>query len=307
MSTEPSPQIETSGKRLPVGCAQMTWTNMPGASPDIATILAEIAQAGYDGSPLPPAKQRDYLESQALYREHGLRPAPGYLGGPMWQPEVREQLVTEARSYARALRDAGCAELYIAAGGQYTGASGRSRRDASGHVRPEDGLTDAEMAELATTVNAIGHATLAEGVRSCFHNHVGTVIETRQEFERLLASVDPDVVFLGPDTGHLAWAGDDPVAFCRDYADRIKTIHLKEINPDVARSAREGEWDYQQAKRGGIFAELGEGDTDFPAIMRSLLDAGFDSWVIVETDLTQKPTALESATISRRYLESIGL
>ena len=34
--------------------------------------------------------------------------------------------------------------------------------------------------------------------------------------------------------------------------------------------------------------------------------AGFEGWIIVETDVTQKPTALESATISRNYLKSIG-
>lgn len=302
-----TPSTDANNGRLPVACAQMTWTNMPNGDPDVGTILDEIARAGYDGTPLPGERQRPFRESMALYAHHGLRPAPGYLGGPMWQPEERERLVAEARSYALALRDAGCSELYIAAGGHYVGASGRSRRDASGHVRPEDGLRDAEIGELATTVNEIGRATLAEGVRSCFHNHVGTVIETRQEFERLLARTDPEVLFLGPDTGHLAWAGDDPVTFCRDHADRIKTIHLKEINTAIARAARDGEWDYGRAKDAGIFAELGEGETDFPAIMDALTNGGFASWLVVETDVTQKSTAFESAVISRRYLQSIGV
>ena len=46
---------------------------------------------------------------------------------------------------------------------------------------------------------------------------------------------------------------------------------------------------------------------DFPAMFDILSKAGFDGWVIVETDVTTKSSALESATISRKYLQSIGL
>ncbi len=45
---------------------------------------------------------------------------------------------------------------------------------------------------------------------------------------------------------------------------------------------------------------------DFPAIFRILEGTDYEGWVIVETDVTQKPSALESATISRAYLKTIG-
>jgi len=117
---------------------------------------------------------------------------------------------------------------------------------------------------------------------------VGSVIETREEIDRLFAMVDRSVVFQGPDIGHLLWAGVDPVAFCRDYAADIKSVHIK----------------FSEA---GIFAELGEGCVDFPALFSVLEDAGYEGWIIVETDRTMKPTAFESAKISRMYLESLGL
>jgi inosose dehydratase len=118
--------------------------------------------------------------------------------------------------------------------------------------------------------------------------------------------VDRSLVFQGPDIGHLAWAGVDPVAFCRDYADDIKTMHVKDIDPDVLARGVAAEWDYGTFSDNGIFIELGEGMVDFPAIFGILEDVGYDGWIIVETDVTQKPTALESATISRKYLKSIG-
>ena len=122
-----------------------------------------------------------------------------------------------------------------------------------------------------------------------------------------IASPMGALVFLGPDTGHLAWAGADPVAFCRDYASQIKTIHVKDVDEKVRLRGRAQEWDYGTFAANGIFAELGEGNVDFPAIFAILRDAGFAGWVIAETDVTQKPTALESATISRAYLKSFGM
>ena len=46
---------------------------------------------------------------------------------------------------------------------------------------------------------------------------------------------------------------------------------------------------------------------DIPAILGLLRETGFAGWLIVETDVTQKPTVLESITISREYLRSRGL
>jgi inosose dehydratase len=168
-------------------------------------------------------------------------------------------------------------------------------------------LSDAEYAQFAAVLDQVGEITLAEGVRSCFHNHVGSVIETRVEIDRLFALVDPNVVFMGPDTGHLAWGGVDVVEFCRDYAHSIKTMHIKDINPHVLQEGKGKEWDYRAFVEHGIFTELGLGFVDFPAVFAILQDAGFQGWLIVETDVTQQPSALLSATMSRNYLKGLGL
>jgi inosose dehydratase len=133
------------------------------------------------------------------------------------------------------------------------------------------------------------------------------VIESADEIERLLELADPSVIFLGPDTGHLAWAGVEPVAFCRRHVERIKTLHIKDIDAVVLERGRAAGWDYETFERNGIFAELGRGSVDFVALFELLRANGFAGWAIAETDTTMLPTALESATISREYLRSIGL
>ncbi|GAB4517539.1 MAG: myo-inosose-2 dehydratase [Anaerolineae bacterium] len=288
-----------------IGCGQITW---PRSVPE-EQVLHEISQAGYEGAPAGPWSGRSPKELVALYDRYGLKPAPGYLGANFWVKEEEASILDRAREMARFARDVGCTELFVAANGfdAYTTARGKTRSQVSGHVQPEDMMTDEEFRQFAATLTRVGQITLEYGVRACFHNHVGSVIETREEIDRLFSLVDRSVVFQGPDIGHLVWGGVDPVDFCREYAESIKALHLKDIHLDVVERGREEEWDYQTYTRHGIFAELGEGCVDFPAIFRILQEAGFSGWLIVETDVTTKPSPFESARISREYLRRLGL
>jgi len=285
-----------------VGCGTLTWPR--GTERD--QVLAEVAQAGYAGVPVGPYG-RSADEVTAELARFGLKPAPGYLSGDYWKVDEEPAILRRAHEMGAFMRQVGCTELYLGPGGfdAYVTSRGLTRRQVSGHVLPEDAMTDAEFVQFARALNKVGEITLQYGVASCFHNHVGSVVETRQEIDHLFDLVDPGLVFQGPDIGHLVWAGIDPVQFCKDYASSIRTLHVKDINPQVLAAGVAAGWDYGAFSAAGIFAELGEGCVDFPALFRLL--AGFDGWVIVETDVTMKPTAFESATISRAYLRSIGL
>jgi len=287
-----------------IGCGQITWRNVPEEQ-----VLIEIAQSGYAGAPAAPHQGHSTAETLALFQKYNLKPAPGYLGADFWDKNQESQILARAQDLAAFGKAAGCTEIYVAAGGfdKYVTRRGLTRRQISGHVKPEDSMTDAEFAQFAKVLNQVAEITLAQNVKSCFHNHVGSTIETREEIDRLFSLVDRNVVFMGPDTGHLAWAGADVVHFCRDYADSIKTMHIKDVNPDVMKEGVPAQWDYGTFSDKGIWTELGQGCVDFPAVFKLLESAGFQGWLIVETDVTQLPTALESAIMSREYLRGLGL
>jgi inosose dehydratase len=287
-----------------IGCGALTWPR----DMDREQVWQEIADAGYDGVPVGTSLGTPE-ETRAFATRFGLKPAPGYLSGNFWKPEEEAAILEKAEAMGAFMRGVGCTEVYLGPGGfgGYVTDSGLNRAQLAGHVRPEDMMTDAEFEQFAKTVNQVGEITLKYGVRSCFHNHVGSVIETREEIDRLFEMVDRDLVFQGPDIGHLVWAGADPVQFVKDYVDDIKSVHIKDINPDVLKQGVAKDWEYGQFSEAGIFAELGEGCVDFPAILKILEDAGYEGWIIVETDRTMKASAFESAKISRAYLESLGL
>jgi inosose dehydratase len=292
-------------KTVWIGCGQITW-NRSGL--DERQVLAQIALAGYEGAPAGPQDNRTAAETLALYAEFDLRPAPGYLGADFWRADHEADILARAHQFAAFAQAVGCNTLYVAAGGfaNYTTPRGFTRMQVAGHVHPDDAMSADEFRQFAKTLDQVGKITQGYGVAACFHNHVGSVIETKGEIDRLWDMVDHSVVFMGPDTGHLAWGGVDVVPFCREYATAIKTMHLKDIAPHVLAEGREKAWDYRTFTDHGIFTELGHGFVDFPAVVRILDGVGFAGWLIAETDVTQQATPLLSAQISRQYLTTLG-
>lgn len=283
-----------------VACGQITW-GWGNAAPSQEQILSEIAQAGYEGAPAGRSGDRTAQQILDLYARYGLKPAPGYLGLEWWKPALRSEQLQQAARQAALARELGLSQIYVASN------LTPERMALAGQITARTATPTEELKKLAGLLDEIGRTTLKEGVSICFHNHVGSPVETRDEIDRLFAQVDPNVVFMGPDTGHLAWAGDDVVQLVKDYAPIIMTMHVKDINPKVREEGVEKKWNYRQFAEHGIFAELGEGMVDFPAVFDILKQAGFKGWLVVETDVTQKATPLESATISRNYLKSIGI
>jgi len=295
-----------------VACSQITYGQFKQAEPDgypEERILAEIAQAGYAGATSGPRADRTPRETRAVYESHGLIPVSGYLGVDWWKPEKRQDILDAAHRQAEFHAGIGCFELYVAAGGfdYVSRACGKTRSQLAGHVGPEDGLTDDEFKIMAERLNEVGTLTIDYGVWSCFHNHVGSVVETEAEMEKLLAMTEPSLLFLGPDVGHLAWAGADPVAFCERHVERIKTLHLKDAREDLVTASRAEAWDYGQFVGSGGWVELGDGMIDFPALFDVLARADYYGWAIVEIDRTPRASALESITASRQYLLGMGI
>jgi inosose dehydratase len=287
-----------------LGCGQITWR---GTGSEEA-VLTDIAQAGYEGAPMSARGGRSAQDVKELYESHNLVPAPGYFSGSFWDESKRDEHLESARRVASISAELGLTEIYVADGGfKAPTRTGRTRWEVAAHPSAEDSLSDGDFARLAAGLDAVGRATLEFGVRSCFHNHVGTFVETEAEIERLLASVDPEVLFLGPDTGHLAWGGVDVVDFTRRHAERIKTMHLKDIVESVSQKGKAAGWDYSTFEKNAIWTEIGEGSIDFAEVLRILDGVGFEGWLIVETDVTQLPTPLESAVVSRKALRTLGV
>jgi inosose dehydratase len=133
----------------------------------------------------------------------------------------------------------------------------------------------AHLQELADTV-------AQRGLTLVLHPHVGTLVESAREVEQALAHTDVPFCF---DTGHLLIGGVDPAQFVRDHADRIRHVHLKDVDAAVAERLRRGELSLVEAVQAGLFRPLGDGDARIDEIVRLLDEKGYERWLVLEQDL----------------------
>ncbi len=109
---------------------------------------------------------------------------------------------------------------------------------------------------------------------------------------KLLDRFGPDELGVNFDTGNAFLAGNDPVEYLKQIAERVIHVHVKDI-PESQRHER----GKVTGTRVGVAA--GEGLIDLPGIVKVLRNAGYDGVLSVECD------TLDQATRSRRYLQDL--
>ena len=86
------------------------------------------------------------------------------------------------------------------------------------------------------------------------------------------------------DTGHLVFAGGDPVAVARRHAQRIVHVHCKDVRRDVLDDALAGDRSFLRAVLDRVFTVPGDGSIDFPAVLTELRRGGYEGWLVVEAE-----------------------
>jgi inosose dehydratase len=160
------------------------------------------------------------------------------------------------------------------------------------------GFDEGRLARAVENCGIVCRVLRAEGLRPLHHSHVGGVFETEDEIVRLLDDLGPDVIGLGPDTGHLRWAGIEPAPFISRYADRVGGIHIKDCFPDLlAPDSRTG-MSYREVQRTKrLWAEPGLGVVDFAAVVAAMPN-GYDGDYMIEVDEPSVESRFESHRIS---------
>jgi inosose dehydratase len=181
----------------------------------------------------------------------------------------------------------------------------------AGRITPEMGLNAAEWKVFAGGADQIARAVFDEtGLRTVLHHHCAGYVETPDEIAVFLELTDPRYIGLVFDVGHYYHGTGkeecDVTEALSRFGDRVWYIHLKDLEPSVAKRSREEEWDYFTAMRNGLYPELGKGCVDFPAMLRWLAARDYQGYMLVEQDILPgmgKPK--ESALRSREYLRSV--
>ena len=269
--------------------APCSWGVLEGSGDGQRTytsVLDEMASSGYDGTELGPWGFMP-TEAAQLKRELGSRNLDmvgSWVTHNSQNPAKHARDTEAALTTARLLLEVGGKDNFIILGNFMPDTL--ERFEIAGRVKPEDGMSDAAWQAFIDGVSQIAEAVKREtGLRTLFHPHGSSWVETPDEVERFLRLSDPGLVNLCYDTGHITFGGGDAAAMLDRHWERVSHIHIKDCSMEVIGRAIEKNWNYHQMIENNVFCQLNEGVVDFARVMEIIKRRGYSGWIVVEQDL----------------------
>lgn len=284
-----------------LGIAPIAWTNddMPdlGAENTFEQCVSEMALAGFSGCEVGNKYPKDPAVLKAALDLRGLTIANQWfssfvLSKPM--EEVEKDFIAQCK-------------FLKAVGADTIGASEQSYSIQGQMHTPvfecKYVMVQKEWERFAKGMNRLGEIADSMGMKLVYHHHMGTVVQTAAEIDKMMDMTDPDKFSLLFDSGHLAYCGEDYVEVLKKHVKRVKHVHLKDIRPDVVKKVKDEKLSFLQGVRAGAFTVPGDGCIDFAPIFDILDAAGYKGWMIVEAEQDPaKANPLEYALKAREYI-----
>ncbi len=261
-----------------------------------ARVLGEMRSLGFNATEFGPPGYlpADAQELRALLDANGLRLAAGFLAVVLHEPSSRYDALVKVKRAAALLAAAGAETLVLAAA---------FRDDGYDHHQT---LSREGWKALAEALPAAEDLAAEQGVGLAFHPHAGTAVEKSEEVNTLLEITNVAVCL---DTGHLYLGGADPAQIARDAGPRVRHVHMKDVDAELAMRVRSRDLTYAAAVRAGLYRPLGQGDLNVRAVVDALIAGGYDGWYVLEQDtaLDAEPAPSDGPVRSaRQSLEFFG-
>lgn len=292
--------------KVKLGIAPIAWTNddMPdlGAENTFEQCVSEMALAGFTGCEVGNKYPRDTKVLKKALELRGMQICNAWFSAFL-TTKPYEEVEKDFIKHITFLKEMGAKVVGISEQGHSIQGTDKPIFEAK-YV-----MNDEEWDRLCTGINKLGKVAKDMGIKLCFHHHMGTVVQTEAEIDRLMANTDPELFGLLFDCGHLAYCGEDYMSVLNKYADRIRHVHLKDIRPEKVEQVKREHLSFLQGVRLGTFTVPGDGAIDFKPIFDVLEKTGYEGYVLVEAE--QDPAIanpLEYAIKARKYIaEKAGL
>ncbi|GLB24472.1 inosose dehydratase [Lacrimispora xylanolytica] len=295
-------------EKVKLGIAPIAWTNddLPdlGGENTFEQCVSEMALAGFTGSEVGNKYPRDVEVLKKALNLRGVEICNAWFSTFLISKPYEE---TEAEFKKHVA-------FLAAMGAKVVGVSEQSYSTQGIQDQPvfegKHEMDDREWDLLCDGLNRLGKVSKEEyGVALTFHHHMGTVVQSAKEVERMMAGTDPEYVSLLFDSGHFAYCDEDPVEMVTKYVNRIKHVHLKDIRPEVVKQVRDEKMSFLAGVRAGAFTIPGDGCVNFDPIFKVLEDASYEGYMVVEAEQDPaKANPLEYAINARKFIaEKTGL
>lgn len=267
---------KTDRTNLRIACQTFTWEmSGPIGEGDPDDILQAISSAGYAGIEITDRMIGGYADRperfEAALASHGLTLVSLAYGSESGFTR-REAVASDIERGRRWIDYASCFDGAVVSIGSATSVS------------------DADIVEqfevAAEIYNRTAEIGRAAGVAVAVHpsSHHRTLLFDRQDYDRIFRLLDPDLVGWVPDTGHIMRGHSDILDTLRTYRDRIRYLHLKDVDPA-------GQW-----------AMLGEGVCDVEAVVDIVASSPrFNGWLVIEEE-SEEAGRYPAQAVARNHL-----
>lgn len=285
-----------------LGIAPIGWCNddMPelGGECTFEQIISEMALAGFTGCEIGNKYPTDPAILKAALNLRGMRIASRWFSSFL----ITKSLEENKKIFTKEL------DFLAAVGANRINVSEQSYsiqglQDTPVLEHNKYCMNDSEWDTFNNGLNALGEIAKNRGFKLCFHHHMGTVVQTLEETERMLENTDPELVHLCYDCGHFTFAGENPTTILEKHVKRVGHVHLKDVRTNVVKRVKQEKMSFLQAVREGAFTVPGDGSIDFDSILNIIAASKYEGWLLVEAEQDPaRANPLQYAIIARQFI-----
>ena len=285
-----------------LGVAPIAWSNddMPelGGETTLEQCLEEASQAGYIGVEFGGKFPKNSSELIPKLNKYNLHLCSGWYGANLRKNSVNEEK-KQLQEQLKLFQD--CKSPCIV----FAEVSGSIQGDPNRKLSTRPQMENDEWKNFCKKISEIGKYLEDQGMPLAYHHHMGTIVETQEDTERLLDNTH-DSVKLTLDTGHMLFAKGDSKKIFENYNDRLLHVHCKDIRRNVLEKSLKEDLSFREAFLEGAFTVPGDGLIDYEPLLTFLKKNNYNGWLVVEAEQDPvKANPLEYARIGYKYLSSI--
>jgi inosose dehydratase len=293
------------------GANPIGWTNddlqeIGGGTP-LETCLREAKEAGVAGMEKGHKMPGDGPALKAKLASFGMVFVAGWYSAELLRRTAREEFEA-AKSHIAMTKGAGANVVIVAE------TSNAIHGDRSKPLSERPRLKKGEWASYGAKLTEFAERLEGEGLKLCYHHHMGTIIQSERDIDALMAHTRPPAHLL-LDTGHARWGGADPAELARAYRSRIGHVHCKDVREVKMRQSNANDLSFLDSILGvgeelGVYTAPGDGMIDYAAVFKEL--KGYSGWVVLEAEQDPKkapalPYAKKGVAHIRAALKEAGL
>ena len=263
-----------------IGVSPISWTNddMPelGKDTTVEHCLTEGKQAGYRGFELGGKWPKDSEILRPLFDKYSMDVVSSWFCGGLLVDSLEDE-IERITPHMNLLKDMGT-EVIV-----YCEMDSCVHGDISSPLSKRPILDDGQWEEWTEKLSQLAKYTLSNGMKLAYHHHMGTVVQIEEEIDKLMAMTTNDLGLVF-DTGHLIYAGADPLEVYKKYSDRVMHIHCKDVRGEILNHSLETDSSFLNSVLSGVYTVPGDGDFNFSELFKMVGEANFSGWIVVEAE-----------------------